>query len=76
MTGQPGVGTVFAPGEWRCPKCGFRLTQRVMHAQSGAIATRDDAGERCPNDDSPLWRMTIAELDVESAERLAFMRDL
>lgn len=52
---------VYLPGQWGCPKCGFRLTQRTLHAADGSVSTRDQTGERCRNCDVPLWR--VAALD-------------
>lgn len=54
-------------GEWRCAKCGFRLSQRTLHAYSGDVSVRDDLGEKCPNDGSTLFRMWQSELDAETA---------
>lgn len=62
-------GEVYVPGQWRCPKCNFRLAQAVMRASDGAVGLRDDPGERCPNDGSPLWRVTEREAGNELAER-------
>ena len=55
----------IARGEFRCPTCGFRLSQRSLRASDGAVGERDQPGEKCPNDGRPLWRMSIAELDAE-----------
>lgn len=52
---------IYLPGQWSCPKCGFRLTQRTLHAADGCVSTRDQTGERCGNCDVPLWR--VAALD-------------
>jgi hypothetical protein len=49
---------VYVPGLWRCAKCKFTLMQANLHAQSGAVKAMDRPGEKCPNCDSPLWRVT------------------
>ncbi len=52
---------VYQPGIWRCAKCNFRLVQSNLHAASGAITTRDKPGDTCPNDGSPMWRVSWQE---------------
>ncbi len=52
---------IFAPGQWRCPKCKFRLTQSVLSMSDGEIYANDRAGGNCPNCDSPLWRVSWEE---------------
>lgn len=54
-------GDVFVPGEWRCPKCAFRLSQFTLFAESGGVGRRDDPGEKCPNCTTPLWRVSALE---------------
>lgn len=49
---------VHVPGAWRCAKCGFRLQQMNLNAQDGTVTSRDQAGDVCPNDGAPLWRVT------------------
>jgi hypothetical protein len=49
---------IYAPGEFRCPKCGFFICQFKIRASDGAVGGRDEPGEHCPNDGSPLWRVT------------------
>lgn len=60
---------VYVPGFWRCPKCDFRLFQANINAGDGRITSRDKAGEKCPNCDSPLWRVTERESARDLAER-------
>ncbi len=48
----------YIPGEFRCAKCGFTLSQFKIRASDGAVGDRDEPGEKCPNDGSPLWRVT------------------
>jgi hypothetical protein len=62
---------LYAPGRWRCPKCNFGLTQMKMRASDGTVGSRDDPGEKCPNCDTPLWRVTEREAGDELAERCA-----
>jgi cell division protein FtsB len=52
---------VYMPGQWRCPKCEFQLTQSNLNAQDGSITARDDPGDKCPNCSSPLWRVSYRE---------------
>lgn len=54
-------GAPFVPGSFRCAKCGFRLIQSNLNAQDGTITARDAPGDRCPNDGSPMWRVTYRE---------------
>ena len=49
---------LYVPGEFCCAKCGFTLSQFTLNANTGAIGDRDQPGEKCPNDGSPLWRVT------------------
>lgn len=58
----------FRPGSWRCPKCQYRLFQSTLNALDGTITERDTPGEKCPNDGSPLWRVTEAEHAAEMVE--------
>jgi hypothetical protein len=60
-------GDAVARGEFRCPLCNFRLSQRFLRASDGAVGGRDSPGEKCPNDGRPLWRMSIAEVDAEQS---------
>ncbi|WP_445222224.1 hypothetical protein ACKWRH_21450 [Bradyrhizobium sp. Pa8] len=62
---------LYVPGQWRCPKCSFTLNQFNLNASDGSVTTRDEAGDKCPNCNSPLWRMTWRQDAMEMAERLA-----
>lgn len=64
-------GLVYIPGVWRCAKCKFRLVQSNLNAHDGSVTARDDPGEKCPNDGSPLWRVTYKDDVAESYERWA-----
>lgn len=48
----------FVPGAWRCPKCNFRLLQSNLNAADGTVTARDTPGDKCPNCDGPLWRIS------------------
>lgn len=61
---------VYVPGQWRCPKCGFVLIQSNLNANDGSVTARDDPGERCPNDGTPLWRSSWRQDAMELGERL------
>lgn len=60
---------VYVPGLWKCKKCGFTLVQRILRACDGAVGVRDEAGEHCPNDGSPLWRVSERDAGNELADR-------
>lgn len=49
---------IHMPGVWRCAKCKFQLHSMTMNMAAGTIGARDEPGEKCPNDGSPLWRIT------------------
>jgi hypothetical protein len=62
----------FIPGLFQCKTCGFVLQQFTMSAVDGSVGERDAPGEKCPNDGSPLWRMTDADMtDYNDACRLS-----
>lgn len=66
-------GLVYTPGLWRCAKCNFVLVQRNLNAHSGTVTARDQPGDKCPNCDVNLWRITEREHardNYETAERL------
>lgn len=52
---------VYVPGVWRCAKCNFRLIQSNLNAGDATVTARDTPGEKCPNCDVPLWRVTWRE---------------
>ncbi len=49
---------LYVPGLWRCAKCKFELVQATLNARDGTVSARDTPGEKCPNCQSPLWRVT------------------
>lgn len=57
---------VYVPGLWRCAKCEFTLTQMNLNANTGAVTARDDTGDKCPNCQSPLWRVTERDARQEA----------
>ncbi len=59
---------VHVPGVWRCAKCNFQLIQSTLNANSGAITARDEPSS-CPNDGSPMWRVTWKEHAEEAYQR-------
>lgn len=66
--GDKAEADIYQPGVWRCAKCGFRLVQSNLNANSGAVTARNDPGDKCPNDGSPLWRVTWRD-DAEAATK-------
>lgn len=62
----------YAPGRWKCAKCDFTLQQANLNAATGSVTARDQAGDKCPNCASPLWRISWkaeAEENMEMAEQ-------
>ena len=53
------------PGFWRCAKCNFMLVQSTLNAHDGSVTARDEAGTYCPNDNSPMWRVSWKEHAME-----------
>lgn len=49
---------VYVPGSWKCAKCKFLLVQSNLNALDGTVTARDTPGDKCPNCDGPLWRVT------------------
>ncbi|WP_347271190.1 hypothetical protein [Rhizorhabdus histidinilytica] len=52
---------IYIPGVFQCAKCSFRLVQSNLNAQDGTVTARDVPGEKCPNDGSPMWRVTYRD---------------
>ncbi len=61
---------LHVPGMWRCAKCGLYLIQSNLNAGDGTVTARDQAGETCPNDGAPLWRVSWREQAEELNRRL------
>ena len=65
---------IHVPGLWRCAKCGLQLLQSNLNSGDGTVTARDQAGDKCPNDDAPLWRVTWKEeaFQARAGEMQAF----
>jgi len=63
-------GLVYVPGLWRCAKCEFQLTQMNLNANTGNVSARDEPGDKCPNCNSPLWRVTERDAGNQMCDRL------
>lgn len=59
---------VYVPGLWRCAKCSFSLLQSNLNSADGSVTARDEPGDKCPNCDSPLWRVTERDAGKEMGE--------
>ena len=66
---------IHVPGAWRCAKCGFRLQQMNLNAQDGTVTSRDQAGDVCPNDGAPLWRVTWKDYAAEAFDQIQALID-
>lgn len=62
-------GEVYVPGQWRCAKCKFVLQQANLNANTGTVTARDVTGDKCPNCNSPLWRVTWMQDAHEMLDR-------
>lgn len=60
---------VYVPGLWRCPKCKFSLMQASLNANDGSVTAMDKPGSKCPNCDSPLWRVTERQAGNDMVDR-------
>lgn len=63
---------VYVPGLWRCAKCDFTLLQSNLNALDGTVTARDTPGDKCPNCNSPLWRVSERDAHkdaMDTAER-------
>ena len=60
---------VFVPGLWRCPKCDFHLVQSTLYAATGNVRPRDDPGDKCPNCNVLLWRVSERQNGKQMADR-------
>lgn len=61
---------VYVPGLWRCPKCEFQSLQSNLNASDGSITVRDQPGDKCPNCDVPLWRVSEREAGNRMVDRM------
>lgn len=60
---------VYVPGLWKCAKCNFNLVQANLHAHTGQVSARNEPGDKCPNCDVPLWRVTERQAGNDMADR-------
>lgn len=60
---------IYVPGTWQCPKCNFVLVQSNLNAADGSVTARDEPGDKCPNCDSPLWRVSWKDQAKEMCGR-------
>jgi hypothetical protein len=60
--------TECVPGLWRCAKCGFELSTMNLNVNAGTVTMRDEPGDKCPNDGSPMWRVSYREAYEQLAE--------
>jgi hypothetical protein len=65
------VMDIYVPGAWKCPTCGFALSQATLFMGSGEIGCSRDqvmkmAGELCPNDGAAMHRVTWRDRAVEN----------
>jgi hypothetical protein len=60
---------LYAPGSFRCDKCGFHQEKRILNASTGEVGIRKDGDEagKCPNDGERMRRVTWRELHDEIA---------
>lgn len=49
---------LYVPGEWVCPTCQFRLSQRILYAQSGDVGINRAEPKPCPNDGTAMRKVT------------------
>jgi rubrerythrin len=60
---------VYVPGLWRCAKCSFHLSQANLNMHDGSVTSRNDPGDKCPNCNVPLWRVTEREAGNQMVDR-------
>tara|TARA_R110002126_G_scaffold290704_4_gene448316 strand:- start:16836 stop:17837 length:1002 start_codon:yes stop_codon:yes gene_type:complete len=61
---------LYVPGVWRCPKCQFELMQSNLNSRDGTVTARDEAGDKCPNCKTALWRVSWKDWAIETGKRL------
>jgi len=62
-------GLVYVPGLWRCAKCKFNLMRNTINLATGAVRADDSTKEKCPNCESPLWRVTERDAGNDMVDR-------
>jgi hypothetical protein len=60
---------LYAPGAWRCPKCGLRLQNNILHAADGSVSASLKKPEPCNNDGAELVPVTWKDI-VEDQQAL------
>jgi hypothetical protein len=71
----------FVPGEYTCPQCNFRLSKRIIAADSGAVGIqRDEEIPSCPNDGKEMkmvtWRQAAADAGAMAQRDRAWINKL
>lgn len=61
---------IYVPGDWICPLCHFRCHQRTLYAQTGDVGVNYSQPDDCPNDGTPMERLTWKQ-DAEAANQIA-----
>lgn len=59
---------VYVPGALKCAKCGFGLIKTNLHVTDGSFSANNEP-DYCPNDGSPLWRVTERDAGNEMIDR-------
>lgn len=62
------MALVYVPGRWTCPKCGYVVNKAVLSMADGEVYASKEDGGPCPNDGTPLERVTWRE-DAASLSR-------
>lgn len=62
------VQLAHVPGLTKCDKCGFSLLSNNLHAETGDVSARDEPSI-CPNDGTPMRRVTEREAGNELLDR-------
>ena len=65
---------IYVPGLLRCKKCGFELSKRVLNMAAGTVGANNDP-DVCPNDGSPMWRVSEREYREELFDHLLGIRN-
>lgn len=64
------IPDLYVPGVWRCTKCQFELMQSNLNGRDGTVTARDAPGEKCPNCNTALWRVSWKDWAIETGKRL------
>lgn len=65
---------IYVPGLWSCAKCKFQLVQSSLNANDGTVTARDTPGDKCPNCNGPLWRVTERQAGNDMVDRCTEQR--